>query len=98
MNTSLLAPQGASAPPDTQRLAEWAGRAPRRSLWDRVALRLALALLLWSTRPARTALPRSARTTAWRPNPRDADAAREARQAREAAWVRAAHLHNRIRL
>jgi len=52
---TLLAPQRLSGIPDTQRLA---GRTPRTSIIDRVALHLGLQLLIWSTRPPRLTLDR----------------------------------------
>lgn len=57
-----------------------AGRAPRPTLWDRWMLRLALRLLLLSTRPL--ASPADARR---------ADALRAQRAAREAHWLRRAY-------
>ncbi len=49
MNT-LLAPQRSSAPPDSLRTTP---PVPRPSLADRIAMRVGLRLLLWSTRAAR---------------------------------------------
>lgn len=49
--STLLAPQRPSGIPDPLQLT---GRAPRTSLPDRIAMRIALALLLWSTRPTDT--------------------------------------------
>lgn len=49
--STLLAPQRPSGIPDPLPLV---GRAPRTSLPDRIAMRIALALLLWSTRPTDT--------------------------------------------
>jgi hypothetical protein len=71
MNT-LLAPQRLSGIPDTQRLTS---RAPRTSLFDRIALHLGLALLIWSTRTPRLALDRETHSRSFR-----AHAARTARE------------------
>lgn len=54
MSTTTSAPQRPTGVPDTSRLQ---GRVARTSPLHRVALRLAFALLLWSTRPQRP--PRS---------------------------------------
>ena len=51
----LLAPQRLSGIPDTQRLA---GRTPRTSIVDRVALYLGLRLLIWGTRAPRLTVDR----------------------------------------
>jgi len=51
VDTALLAPQRSAAPPQPVQLAELPHRSPRRRPLDRIALRIALALLLWSTRP-----------------------------------------------
>ncbi len=76
MNTLHHAPQRSSAIPDTLRPL---GRVPRTTLRDRLAMRIALALLLWSTRPI--------------DHPNTADQARlllleKQRGAREAEWSR----------
>ncbi|MCR2785404.1 MULTISPECIES: hypothetical protein [unclassified Microbacterium] len=69
------APQRSSGVPDTLQLA---GRTPRTSFVDRVAMRVALALLLWSTRPQLSADEAEAALAR-----RAADDRRE----REAAWL-----------
>jgi hypothetical protein len=80
MNT-LLAPQRPSGIPDTLRLP---GRDVRVSLIDRLALRIGLRLLLWSTRSPRLADDRG----------RHAEIRRTlaANEARERAYLREAFL------
>ncbi|WP_106814148.1 hypothetical protein [Microbacterium timonense] len=80
MNT-LLAPQRPSGVPDTLRLPS---RDPRTSLVDRVALRLGLWLLLWSTRSPRLADDRLRHAQAYRHQ--------EERARRERAYLREASL------
>ena len=76
---TITAPQRPSAQADSLRLE---GRTPRTSLLDRIAMRLALALLLWSTRPD-GGTDRAAVIAAHRE--------RQARIEREAAWLRLTH-------
>ncbi|MBD7956628.1 hypothetical protein H9651_03145 [Microbacterium sp. Sa4CUA7] len=77
------APQRQSALPDPL----LRGRTPRTSLLDRVAMRVALALLLWSTRPTHST-DEGARALK-----RQADAER---REREAAWLSLAHNSRRL--
>lgn len=85
MMSTLLAPQRPSGIPDPLQLP---GRAPRTTLADRVAMRIALALLLWSTRPTNT-----------RDHLADARAheLRLARRLREHEWARSRLLLPHIR-
>lgn len=87
MNTITVPPPSASSvetPSDALALATLDGRSPRTSLIDRIALRLAVALLLWSSRPtARTQQDRDAVLLA-----RHEAADREARERR---WLLRAH-------
>lgn len=81
--TSATARSATPHPPDTLRLP---GRTARTTLPDRLAMRVALALVLWSTRPehapARGGDP-------WRADRRDSDRVR-----REQAWLALArHTH-----
>ncbi|RLK49361.1 hypothetical protein [Microbacterium telephonicum] len=80
MNTTLLAPQRTAAPPERLPLEPLQTRTLRTRPLDRLALRVALTLLLWSTRPEtdRVLLSRA----------HDATVARENR---ERAWRDAAH-------
>jgi len=78
MNT-LLAPQRVSGIPDTQRLTS---RSPRPSLPDRIALRIGLRLLIWSTRTPRLAQDREEHSRSYRNQV--ARAARERDYSREA--------------
>ncbi len=84
MNT-LLAPQRLSGIPDTQRLTS---RAPHASLIDRLALRLGLRLLIWSTRTPRLADDREAHSQSYR--------AHTARAAREHGYTREVLLAPRL--
>jgi len=77
------APQRQSGLPDSL----LRGRTPRTSLVDRVAMRVALALLLWSTRPP-LSTDDGARALKHR-----ADAER---RDREAAWLSLAHNSRRL--
>lgn len=77
MNTSTVSQLGLD---ETLRHSELVPRAPRTGPLDRLAMRVALRLLVWSTRAHRT----------------HATHAREranqlARERREAAWLRRAH-------
>ncbi|MCT9820330.1 hypothetical protein N3K63_08545 [Microbacterium sp. W1N] len=78
MNT-LLAPQRSAAPPEQLPLAPLQTRTLRTRPLDRVAMRVALALLMWSTRaePERAARQQTHRVAA-------------DRRAREHSWLRAA--------
>jgi hypothetical protein len=76
---SLLAPQRLSGIPDTQRLES---RPPYTSLFDRITLRFALRLLIWSTRSPRLVLDRDQHSQSYRHQA--ARAAREDGYAREA--------------
>lgn len=86
MHTTLLAPQRPAAPPRHLPLAPLQSRTPRTGALDRIALRVALALLLWGTRPAADASRLELE-----------QAARAARDERERAWRDAAAHHLPIR-
>ncbi len=62
-------------------------RAPRTALFDRLAMRVGLALLIWGTRPTRQAAPR---VDGFRADPR---AAAHARRAAEESLARHGLLH-----
>ncbi|MCT9001543.1 hypothetical protein [Microbacterium memoriense] len=81
--TSETARSGTLRPSDTLRLP---GRTPRTALPDRLAMRVALWLVLWGTRPARH---RAGNTDPWLDHRRDVD-----RDGREQAWLALArHTH-----
>jgi hypothetical protein len=63
MNTTLHAPQRLSGVPDTLRLQS---RDARVTLLDRLAMRVGLQLLLWSTRTSRLAHDRARHAAAYR--------------------------------
>ncbi len=50
VDTAFLAPQRSAAPPQPVQLVELPQHSPRNRPLDRLALRVALALVLWSTR------------------------------------------------
>ncbi|WP_298741454.1 hypothetical protein [uncultured Microbacterium sp.] len=77
--TSETLRSGPLRPSDTLRLP---GRTPRTALPDRLAMRVALWLVLWGTRPARAPHRRVARDDLWLAHRRDVD-----RAAREQAWL-----------
>ncbi|MGB4778566.1 hypothetical protein [Microbacterium sp.] len=87
MNTAT-APQRSvdqAAPPDPLQLLPLQGRTPRTTLLDRIAMRIALQLLLWSSRPA----PDAERAYLQHKN-------RIEREHREAAWLLTAHRIPRV--
>ncbi len=83
--STLLAPQRLSGIPDTQRLTS---RPPHTSLLDRIALRIGLRLLIWSTRNPRLTDDREEHSRFHR--------AEAARAAREHGFIREALLAPRL--